>query len=135
VLNGESAPPRLSPDSIAVIDCETTGLHPGAHHRIIELAVVTLDDGWKPGEVWCSLIRPERDLGPTGIHGIRGRDLRDAPTFDDLVGEVLDRLAGRVLVAHNARFDRGFLEHELSRLGFDLAPLPTICTMQLAAGS
>lgn len=123
----------LAPEAFAVVDCETTGLHPGAHHRIIELAVVTLDERWAPDEVWCSLICPERDLGPTDIHGIRGRDVRDAPTFEDVLGEVLDRLAGRVLVAHNARFDRGFLEHELARLGIDLAPLPTLCTMELAA--
>ncbi|HEY8502608.1 MAG TPA: exonuclease domain-containing protein, partial [Solirubrobacterales bacterium] len=87
---------------------------------------------WEPGEVWCTLLRPERDLGPTDIHGIRGRDLRDAPGFEDVLGEVLDRLAGRVLVAHNARFDVTFLEHELLRMGIDVAPLPTLCTMELA---
>jgi DNA polymerase-3 subunit epsilon len=122
----------LQPSSFAVVDCETTGLHPGAHHRIIELAVVTLNEDWEPGEVWCSLLSPQRDLGPTNIHGIRGRDLRDAPVFDDVLGEVLDRLAGRIVVAHNARFDSTFLEHELARLDLDLAPLPTVCTMELA---
>lgn len=127
---GESA---LDPNLFAVVDCETTGLHPGAHHRIIELALVTLDDDWNPKDIWCTLLSPERDLGPTDIHGIRGRDVRDAPTFDDVLGEVLDRVAGRILVAHNARFDRGFREHELARLGLDLAPLPTLCTMEIAS--
>jgi DNA polymerase III subunit epsilon len=122
----------LDPSSFAVVDCETTGLHPGRHHRIIELAIVSLDEDWKPSDVWCTLLSPERDLGPTAIHGIRGRDIRDAPTFDAVLGDVLDRLAGRVVVAHNASFDSGFLEYELSRAGVDVPPLPTLCTMQLA---
>jgi DNA polymerase-3 subunit epsilon len=122
----------LDPSAFAVVDCETTGLHPGRHHRIIELAIVSLGEDWNPSDVWCTLLRPERDLGPTGIHGIRGRDVRNAPTFDAVLGEVLDRLAGRVVVAHNARFDSGFLEYELSRAGVNVSPLPTLCTMQLA---
>jgi DNA polymerase-3 subunit epsilon len=122
----------MDPSSFAVVDCETTGLHPGHHHRIIELAIVSLDTDWKPSEVWCTLLSSERDLGPTAIHGIRGRDVRDGPTFDAVLGDVLDRLAGRVLVAHNAHFDRTFLEYELSRAGADVSPLPTLCTMQLA---
>lgn len=111
----------LDPSAIAVVDCETTGLHPGRHHRIIELAIVSLGEDWEPNDVWCTLLKPERDLGPTGIHGIRGRDVRDAPTFDAVLGEVIDRLAGRVVVAHNARFDCGFLEYELARGGDGLA--------------
>lgn len=122
----------LDPSSFAVVDCETTGLHPGRHNRIIELAIISLGENWEPDDVWCTLLRPERDLGHTGIHGIRGRDVRDAPSFDAVLGEVLDRLAGRVVVAHNARFDSGFLEHELSRVGTDVSPLPTLCTMRLA---
>jgi DNA polymerase III subunit epsilon len=122
----------LRPSEFAVVDCETTGLHPRAHHRIIELAVVTFDDAWEPTEVWCTLLSPQRDLGPTDIHGIRGRDVRDAPAFDEVLGEILDRLAGRIVAAHNARFDSAFLEHELARLDMDLAPLPTLCTMELA---
>lgn len=122
----------LDPGSFAVVDCETTGIHPGRHHRIIELAIVSLGPDWEPTDVWCTLLSPERDLGPTDIHGIRGRDVRDAPTFEAVLGEVLDRLAGRVVVAHNARFDSGFLEHELSRLGMNVSPLPTLCTMGLA---
>src|SRR5680860_652116 len=74
-----SSPVSVIPTSFAVVDCETTGLHPNAHHRIIELAVVSLGEDWAPSDVWCSLLCPERDLGPTDIHGIRGRDVRDAP--------------------------------------------------------
>ena len=93
--------------AFAVIDCETTGFHPNAHHRIVELAIASVNDR---GEL----------------------DERDAPSFDEILGEVLDRLAGRVVVAHNARFDCAFLEHELTRSGVDVVPLPSLCTMELA---
>lgn len=123
---------RPSECSYVVVDCETTGLHPSAHHRIVELALVPVDGAGRCGEIWCTLLRPDRDLGPTEIHGIRGRDLVDAPSFEDVLGDVLDRLADRVVVAHNARFDCAFLEHELARAGVDIAPLPALCTMELA---
>lgn len=116
----------------AVVDCETTGIHPGRHHRIVELAIVSANSSGTLGECWSSLLQVDRDLGPTGIHGIRGRDLRDAPTFEEVLGEVLDRLAGRTVVAHNARFDCGFLEAELARFGIAIRPLPRLCTMDLA---
>lgn len=121
-----------SDHQFVVVDCETTGLHPSAHHRIVELALVEVEGRGKPVEAWCSLLNPDRDLGPTEVHRVRGRDLRDAPSFDEVLGEVLDRLAGRVIVAHNARFDCAFLEHELTRAGVDVTPLPSLCTMELA---
>lgn len=124
---------RLDETSYVVVDCETTGFHPNAYHRVIELALITVDASGRPqAEPWCTLLRPDRDLGPTSIHGIRGRDLEEAPTFGDVLGDVLDRLAGRVVVAHNARFDCAFLEAELERAGVFVRPLPAVCTMELA---
>ena len=123
---------RLSECSYVVVDCETTGFHPSAHHRVVELALVPIEQSGQPGATWCSLLNPGRDLGPTAVHEIRGRDVEDAPSFDDILGEVIDRLAGRVVVAHNARFDCAFLEHELARAGVHVAPLAALCTMQLA---
>src|SRR5688500_9063975 len=109
---------RLSETPFVVVDCETTGFHPNAYHRIIELALIPVDPRGRPeDEAWCTLLRPVRDLGPTSVHGIRGRDLESAPSFEEVVGDVLDRLAGRVVVAHNARFDCAFLEAELERSG------------------
>jgi len=116
----------------AVIDCETTGLFPGAHHRIIELAILQVGADGQDQAEWHSLINPSRDLGDASIHGIRGIDVIGVPTFSDLVGTVLDRLRGRVIVAHNARFDLGFLEAELDRAGYPVAPLSGGCTMELA---
>ena len=123
---------RLSECSYVVVDCETTGFHPSAYHRIVELARIPIDSAGGVGDTWSSLLRPDRDLGPTDVHGIRGRDLLDAPSFADVLGEILDRLSGRIVVAHNARFDSAFLESELARVGIRVAPLAALCTMELA---
>ncbi|MGH3118282.1 MAG: exonuclease domain-containing protein [Gaiellales bacterium] len=119
--------------AFVVVDCETTGLHPGYHHRIVELAMLTLDEQGAVVEEWVTLLQPDRDLGATEIHGLRAAHLRTAPRFEEVCGEILDRLAGRVLVAHNARFDAAFLEAELARVGYELAPLPNLCTIGLAS--
>ncbi|HEY1489323.1 MAG TPA: exonuclease domain-containing protein [Micromonosporaceae bacterium] len=120
----------------AVIDLETTGLNPLRHDRIAEIAIVHLDaDGEITGE-WCTLVNPQRDLGPQRIHGIRAADARRAPTFAQLAPQIADLLRGRVLVAHNVAFDGPFLAHQFQQIGAH-APIDVadaLCTMQLAAG-
>ena len=123
---------ELSEFRFVAVDCETTGIHPSSHHRIIELALVSFDPLTGSKETWNSLINPDRDLGPTGIHGIRGRDLIDAPRFSELLGGIVERLAGKVVIAHNARFDIAFLDAELKRCGVEAPAISSICTMQLA---
>lgn len=116
---------------IAIVDVETTGLHPDYHHRVVEVAVVTIDpDGCR--DAWSTLVDPERDLGAQHIHGIRGIDLNGAPLFSEIAGDLLSRLHGRALVAHNARFDRLFIEAELRRAGIEAPQTDWYCTMQLA---
>ncbi len=119
----------------AVVDLETTGLHPAHHHRIVEVAVVQVDDSGTVESEWTTLINPGRDLGPQHVHGVSAADVRNAPTFGDVAGDLAGLLQGRVLVAHNARFDLTFLQHEFAALGYDvpLAWPATLCTM--AAGS
>ncbi|AOS64954.1 exonuclease domain-containing protein [Actinoalloteichus hymeniacidonis] len=117
----------------AVLDTETTGFTPG-WHRVVEIGVVLLDvDGAVEGE-WCTLINPERDLGPQHVHGISAANVRSAPLFADIAGDLAELLAGRVLVGHNLSFDVDFLAFEYGRLGLDvpLAVMPGLCTMQLA---
>jgi len=123
---------RLDECSFVVVDCETTGYHPRAHHRIVELALIPMNGDGRRDPGWSTLIDPGRDLGPTDVHGIRGRDLRGAPRFNDVVGDVLDRIAGRVVVAHNATFDCAFLTAELTRAEIAVDMLPALCTMRLA---
>lgn len=126
--------PLVSP-GYAVIDTETTGLHPGYHHRIIELAIVHVDHDGSVTDEWCSLLNAQRDLGPQRIHGIAAAEIRNAPTFAELAGDVVGRLAGRVLVAHNLSFDLRFLQAELRRAGIEIETRyeAGLCTMHLAA--
>jgi DNA polymerase III subunit epsilon len=115
----------------AVVDVETTGLFP-ARDRVVELAVVHLDPDARVTGEFSTLIDPRRDVGPTHIHGIKAADVSGAPTFAEAAPTILGLLAGRVLVAHNARFDAMFLDAELGRSGMRLSAVPVMCTMQLA---
>lgn len=118
----------------AVIDLETTGLNPWRHDRIVEIAIVHVDDGGAITSEWCSLVNPQRDLGPQRIHGIRAADARRAPTFSQLAPQITDALRGRVLVAHNVAFDGPFLDHQFTQIGHP-TPIRTaanLCTMLLA---
>lgn len=116
-----------------VVDLETTGLFPQKHDRIIEIGIVSVTDDGEVADEWSTLINPGRDVGPTDIHGITARDVLDAPRFHDVAHHVIARLSGRTLVAHNARFDTHFLDHEFERAGLGTrAPTPSLCTMQLS---
>lgn len=116
----------------AVVDVETTGLFPGGHDRIVEIAVVHVSPVGEVERSWATLVNPERDLGPQSVHGIRASDVLTAPTFAQVAGTIAALLAGRVFVAHNATFDRRFVHHAFGALGHEV-PLvgeTTLCTMQ-----
>lgn len=118
----------------AVVDLETTGLRTGWRHRVVEVAVVQLDEDGRVTREWCTLVNPERDMGPQGVHGITAAEARRAPTFDQVSGRIVELLRGRVVVAHNLTFDASFLVEEFSRLDISL-PLDHrngLCTMRLA---
>lgn len=117
----------------SVVDFETTGILPAYHHRVVEVGVTHVEDDGTISGRWESLVNPSRDLGPQGIHGIRGADLFDAPRFEDIAGDIIALLRDRTFVAHNAGFDIRFLVAELSRAGLHAGnSLPHICTMRLA---
>lgn len=118
----------------AVLDFETTGFSPAKHDRVVEVAVVHVNEHGRITGQWETLVNPKRDIGAQHIHGIRARDVLTAPTFDDIASHLVELLDSRVVVAHNASFDSRFLVHELARSGYELGPeLHTLCTMQLAA--
>ncbi|GAA3859974.1 DEDDh family exonuclease [Saccharothrix violaceirubra] len=114
----------------AVVDVETTGFT--RLDRVIEIAVVRLDDAGRVTDEWCTLLNPGRDLGPQHVHRISAADVWDAPTFEQAAGAVAERLEGHVLVAHNLAFDARFLRTEFARLGTDL-DVDGLCTMRLAS--
>ncbi|MFB9317055.1 exonuclease domain-containing protein [Cryptosporangium minutisporangium] len=111
-----------------VIDAETTGLSP-KEHRLVELAIVVLDErGNSMGEA-ATLVNPGMDIGPADGHGIRNEDVLDAPRFDELAGWLVEWLRGKVLVGHNLLFTSAFLDEEFRRSGFEMPHVPAICTM------
>lgn len=115
----------------AVVDVETTGLSPWSD-KIVELAVVLVDDDGRIEDEWVTLLNPGRDLGAQSIHRISAADVLDAQTFADISGTAASLLAGRAFVAHNAPFDRRFVQAAFTDAGLampDLAPL-SVCTMQ-----
>ncbi|WP_432829780.1 exonuclease domain-containing protein [Dactylosporangium sp. CA-092794] len=118
----------------AVVDVETTGLRTGWHDRVVEIAIVHVDAAGRIESEWCTLVNPERDLGPQHIHGITAAEARRAPRFEQLAGLVAGRLRGRIPAAHNWAFDGQFLAAEFERLGVK-APVQYeagLCTMRLA---
>ena len=104
-----------------VLDTETTGLDPRQGHRLIEIACVELHDYLPTGRNFHCYMDPERDIDPDAerVHGISRASLTGKPTFSHTsVGHAfLEFIADAVLIAHNAAFDRGFLNHELDRAG------------------
>ena len=116
---------------LAFVDIETTGAVAGVH-RIIDVAVIGMTGGEVDFE-WQSLVNPGIYV-PAGITALTGIDndmLADAPRFEDIARELRERLAGRVFVAHNVRFDYGFIRREFARLETQWRS-PSMCTVRLS---
>ena len=120
----EQTEPRL-----VVIDCETTGF--SRYDRIVEIAVVTLDPRtFEPVDEYDTLINPERDLGPVGVHGITASMVEAAPVFGEVSAAVARRIDGATLVAHNLLFDTRMLAYEFERLGVAFDGGAGLCTLR-----
>jgi len=109
-----------------VFDTETTGRDPLTGDKIVEIACVELVKLSPTGRTFHRYVNPMRDVPDevVRVHGLTGRFLADKPIFSDpsVVDELLDFFEDSPLVAHNAAFDRGFLNQELELCG--RAPLP-----------
>lgn len=107
-----------------VLDTETTGLDPRLGHRMIEIACVELSDLVPTGRNFHRYINPERDVDPDAerVHGLSRTFLSDKPVFTDpeVADAFLDFVGEAPIIAHNAAFDRGFVNSELERAGFAL---------------
>lgn len=114
----------------AVLDFETTGFSPNKN-RVIEIGVVRTDSNGQIVGEFQTLIQPHQDVGRTDIHGISATDLIDAPTFGEITHNLANILNGAILVAHNARFDFAFLEHELDRSQTAFVEVDGLCTLEL----
>jgi len=117
----------------AVVDIETSGLSL-RRHRILQVAVVTVQDGAVIDE-WSSLVRlrwPWQRVGARSVHGIDRRTLRAAPVRAHVMRELADRLDGSVFTAHNAGFDWSFIQRAARRDGVALPPVRRLCTLRLS---
>lgn len=116
------------------VDVETTGTNP-SRDRITEVAVVTVDRDGSALRVseWSSLVNPGIPIPPeiSWLTGISEPMVRSAPRFDELAERLYDALEDALFVAHNARFDFGFLKSEFARAG---VPWSTraLCTVRLS---
>lgn len=125
-----SLPPGL-PTRLAFIDVETTGAHP-VRDRVTEIAILRVEHGEVVAR-WESLVNPGMSI-PGMIQdliGITNAMVADAPRFDALADTVAALLEGCVFVAHNARFDYGFIRNEFGRIGRDF-DAPVLCTVKLS---
>lgn len=118
-------------DRLAFVDIETTGTRP-TRDRITEIAIIPVDHG-VVGEPFESLVDPGVAIPPTitRLTGISDALVAGAPVFARLVDELRERLDGRWLVAHNARFDAGFLRNAFRAAG-EVVPLRELCTVKLS---
>ncbi len=109
-----------------VLDTETTGLDPRKGHRVVEIACVELLDLLPTGRHFHRYIDPRRDIDPDAerIHGLSRAFLSDKPTFEDIAGALLEFLDDAPIIAHNAAFDRGFINHELKLSAQSIVPEP-----------
>jgi DNA polymerase III subunit epsilon len=117
--------------SIAFVDLETTGVT-ASDDRITEVGIVRVDNASQVTE-WSSLVNPECSIPPAiqALTGITNAMVARAPTFADIADEVADRIADCLFVAHNARFDYGFLKHEFGRLRRPFTA-KVLCTVKLS---
>lgn len=115
----------------AVVDVETSGLS-SRTDRVLSVAVTTLAPDGEVLEEFHTLLDPGCDPGPVHIHGLSRNVLRGAPEFHTVRDRVADLLSGRVMVAHNAAFDYGFLAGEFGRSGGALPVNRRLCTLALA---
>lgn len=112
-----------------VLDTETTGLETSQDHRIIEIGCVELVNRKLTGKHYHQYINPQRnvDEGAMQVHGIKDEFLEDKPLFENIVDEFLAFVGDSELVIHNAPFDVGFIDHELSKLSKKPKSIANIC--------
>ncbi len=108
---------RTNADTLVILDFETTGLSPDCGDRAIEIGAVRIDDG-RITDRFQQLMNPGRRVSPfiEQYTGISNSMLRDAPPVEQVMADFADFIDGFNLVAHNASFDRRFLDAELARV-------------------
>lgn len=120
----------FSQPPLAFVDLETTGAS-AIQDRITEIGIVLVDEHGV--REWSQLIHPQARI-PGFIEqmtGITNAMVADAPPFTAVAAEIHQLLQGRLFIAHNARFDYGFLKNEFKRMGLTFQP-SVLCTVKLS---
>lgn len=123
---------RLAEVRFAVVDVETTGMRARAGDRVTEIAIVHVD-GPRVALAFESVVNPGRPIPwrIVQLTGITDHLVASAPRFEEIADRAVAALAGRVFVAHNARFDWSFVRAELDRAqGYEVR-MPQLCTVRL----
>ena len=111
-----------------VFDTETTGLSPQSGDRMVEIGCVELYNRVETGRTFHSYFNPGRPMPSEAeaVHGLTDRFLSDKPEFGEVCEQLIDFIGESPLVAHNAGFDFGFINHEFGRCG-----RPSVCTSRM----
>lgn len=119
------------PRPAVIVDLETTGGR-AAWDRITEVGLIEIDADGRVRE-WSTLVQPGCRIPPhiQWLTGISDEMVATAPRFEDIAPALHERLAGRLFIAHNARFDYGFLRNEFARCGLRFVTRP-LCTVRLS---
>ena len=124
--------------NFAVVDVETSGLNV-RRHRVLQLAVVTVDADGTVLDEWDTFVKlrwPLGRVGPTHVHGITRPMLKQAPKLDIVLGELSERIGDSLFVAHNARFDGEFLLNAARRTRSSTVHADTLerrlCTLRMS---
>ncbi len=117
-----------------IFDFETTGLEADKDDEIIEIGALKLKGTEPTGETFTSLINIQKKIPEKvkAIHGIQDEDIKDKPTIEEIFPKFLNFLGHKILIAHNAEFDLGFIKKNLKRFGHLSFPNHCIDTLQLS---
>ncbi len=111
-----------------VFDTETTGLDPRTGDRMVEIGCIEMVNRVATGSSYHAYYNPQRDMpaGAEAVHGLSAAFLADKPLFADIASELIDFIGDAPLVAHNAGFDFGFLNAELT-----IASMEPVCMSRM----
>ncbi|WP_028919657.1 DNA polymerase III subunit epsilon [Pseudoxanthomonas suwonensis] len=114
-----------------ILDTETTGLEWKKGNRVVEIGCVELLERRPSGRNFHRYLRPDCDFeaGAQEVTGLTLEFLADKPRFEEIVDEFLEYIDGAELIIHNAAFDLGFLDYELSRCGEHLGRIVDRCSV------
>lgn len=118
--------------TFAVLDFETTGLHPGRGSRVCEIGVVRMRGDGTVLDEYSTLINPGMRINNEQHHGITNAEVKTAPTFEQAAGDMLAYLGDAIVVSHNLEYEEKFLAAEFGRLGLQIGGVPGLCTLIMA---